>query len=85
MAHSIGAGRGNDPDRVAVQCVHQHDAPFVCIDAEKLVAKQNDALIIVQMDFSMPALTKRLRLLKKLYPGRGPLLILRKAKAKLKK
>ena len=27
---------GTTPDRVAVQCVHQHDAPFVCTSARKL-------------------------------------------------
>src|SRR6218665_2637402 len=26
---------GTTPDRVAVQCVHQHNAPFACLDAQK--------------------------------------------------
>ena len=26
------------PDRVAVHCVHQHNAPFACLDTEELVA-----------------------------------------------
>src|SRR5205823_6057407 len=42
---------GTTPDRVAVQCVHQHDAPFVCLHAEKLVVAQQDGLQVVQMEF----------------------------------
>ena len=29
-------------DRVAVQCVHQHDAPFVCLDTDRIVRQQRD-------------------------------------------
>lgn len=28
---------GTTPDRVAIQCVHQHDAPFVCFRADELL------------------------------------------------
>lgn len=28
---------GTSPDRVALQCVHQHDAPFVCFRADELI------------------------------------------------
>ncbi len=30
------------PDRVAVQCLHQHDAPFVCLEADRIVRQQGD-------------------------------------------
>ena len=30
------------PERVAVQCVHQHNAPFVCLEAEEIVSAQSD-------------------------------------------
>lgn len=33
---AIAAAVGTSPDRVAVQCVHQHDAPFVCLIAKEL-------------------------------------------------
>jgi hypothetical protein len=36
---------------VAVQCVHQHDAPFVCLHAEKLAAEQNDGLRVVDLPY----------------------------------
>lgn len=42
---------GTTPERVAVQCVHQHDAPSVCLVAARLVAAQQDGLSIVQMEF----------------------------------
>jgi hypothetical protein len=35
----IAAGAGADPARVAVQCVHQHTAPLVDMDAQKLLAE----------------------------------------------
>src|SRR5688500_3129308 len=39
---ALAEAAGTTPDRVAVQCVHQHDAPFVCLHAEKLIAEQQD-------------------------------------------
>lgn len=42
---------GTTPERVAVQCVHQHNAPSVCLVAARLVAAQQDGLSIVQMEF----------------------------------
>ncbi|MCP4171172.1 MAG: hypothetical protein GY758_10425, partial [Fuerstiella sp.] len=38
-------------DRVAVHCVHQHNAPFACIDAEQIVRDQGDLPHIVELDF----------------------------------
>jgi len=38
-------------DRVTVHCVHQHNAPFVCLDAEEIVLEQGNLPHIVQRDF----------------------------------
>ena len=38
-------------DRVAVQCVHQHNAPFACIDAQTIVQEQSDLPDIVNPEF----------------------------------
>lgn len=38
-------------DRVTVHCVHQHNAPFVCLDAAEIVLQQGDLPHIVQRDF----------------------------------
>ncbi len=48
---ALAEAAGTTPERVAVQCVHQHDAPFVCLHAEKLVAAQQDGLRVVEVDF----------------------------------
>ena len=42
---------GTTPDRVAVQCVHQHNAPFACLGAEAIVEAQGDLPHIVERDF----------------------------------
>jgi hypothetical protein len=39
------------PDRVAVQVVHQHNAPFACLEAAKLVADQGDLPPMLNVDF----------------------------------
>jgi hypothetical protein len=36
---ALAAAAGTTPDRVAVQCVHQHNAPFVCPTARDAAAK----------------------------------------------
>src|SRR6476659_9166716 len=38
---ALAEAAGTTPDRVAVQCVHQHDAPFVCLHAERLIEAQH--------------------------------------------
>src|SRR5690242_15864049 len=48
---AMAEAAGTTLDRVAVQCVHQHDAPFVCLHAEKLVEHQQDGLEVVQLEF----------------------------------
>ena len=48
---ALAEAAGTTPDRVAVQCVHQHDAPFVCLHAEKLVAEQQAGLRTVEVEF----------------------------------
>lgn len=48
---ALAEAAGTTPDRVAVQCVHQHDAPFVCLHAERLCAEQNAGLRVVDTEF----------------------------------
>lgn len=48
---ALAEAAGTTPDRVAVQCVHQHDAPFVCLASERLVAEQNAGMKIVDSGF----------------------------------
>jgi hypothetical protein len=48
---ALAEAAGTTPERVAVQCVHQHDAPFACLDAQKIVAEQGDLPSIVDPGF----------------------------------
>ncbi len=39
---ALAAAAGTTPDRVAVQCVHLHGAPFVCFAAQAVIACHDD-------------------------------------------
>ncbi|QDU63583.1 hypothetical protein Pan216_44640 [Planctomycetes bacterium Pan216] len=48
---ALADAAGTTPDRVAVQCVHQHNAPFVCLESQKLVEKHADLPSMVDVGF----------------------------------
>ena len=48
---ALAEAAGTSPERVAVQCVHQHNAPFACLDAQEIVAAQGDLPSIVDVEF----------------------------------
>jgi len=48
---ALAEAAGTTADRVAVQCVHQHNAPFACLGAERIVKAQGDLPHIVELDF----------------------------------
>ena len=48
---ALAEAAGTTPDRVAVQCVHQHNAPFACLEAERIVLAEGDLPHIVELDF----------------------------------
>jgi len=48
---ALAEAAGTTADRVAVQCVHQHNAPFACLGAERIVRAQGDLPHIVEVDF----------------------------------
>ena len=39
---ALAEAAGTTIDRVTVHCVHQHNAPFVCLDAQRIVSAQRD-------------------------------------------
>lgn len=47
----LAEAAGTTPDRVAIQCVHQHDAPFACTATEKLLAAEKTGLTCVDPVF----------------------------------
>jgi hypothetical protein len=48
---TIATAVGTTPDRVAVQCVHQHDAIFACLDTQALLAKYAELPSTVDVEF----------------------------------
>ena len=48
---ALADAAGTTIDRVAVHCVHQHNAPFACMDAQVIVQEQGDLPNIVDPDF----------------------------------
>jgi hypothetical protein len=48
---ALAEAAGTTPDRVAVQCVHQHDAPFVCLRGQELCDEQGDSLTVLDRAF----------------------------------
>lgn len=48
---ALAEAAGTTPDRVAVQCVHQHNAPFACLEAERIVEAQGDLPHILDLGF----------------------------------
>jgi hypothetical protein len=48
---ALAEAAGTSPERVAVQCVHQHNAPFVCPDTEAIVARQGGMTPIFEPAF----------------------------------
>lgn len=47
----LAAATGTTADRVAVHSVHQHNAPFACLNAQEIVGMQEGLPHIVQVDF----------------------------------
>ena len=60
------------PERVAVHCVHQHNAPFACLDAEALVAAEGDLPHIVDVKFFNECLAKGRTAIKEALPNAQP-------------
>jgi hypothetical protein len=48
---ALATAAGTTPERVAVQCVHQHDAPFVCLRTQELLDEFKTGLINVDRGF----------------------------------
>ncbi|MCH9655677.1 MAG: hypothetical protein K0U86_13510 [Planctomycetes bacterium] len=42
LREALANAAGTSAERVAVQCVHQHDAPFACLETDRIVRAQGD-------------------------------------------
>ena len=82
---AIAEAAGTMPDRVAVQCVHQHDAPFVCLHAEKLVEQQQAGLQVVEMEFFRGCLDRARRAVETAMPLARPVTHIAHGEARVEK
>lgn len=80
---ALAEAAGTTPDRVAVQCVHQHDAPFVCLESEKLIAEQNAGMQIVDLTFFRDCLERGKAAVKEALGKAKPLTHVAAAEAKV--
>ena len=48
---ALAAGAGTTPDRVSVHTVHQHNAPFACLESQRYVEKVGIPPYIMDVDF----------------------------------
>jgi hypothetical protein len=55
---ALAQAAGTTADRVAVQCVHQHDAPFVCLKTQTLVEEHAAGLRVVDLNFFQDCLSR---------------------------
>jgi hypothetical protein len=55
---ALAKAAGTTPERVAVQCVHQHDALLACLDSETLLETQHAGLTCVDPNFFQSCLER---------------------------
>ncbi len=48
---ALAEAAGTTVDRVTVHCVHQHNAPFACLETERIVAAEGDLPHIIDLGF----------------------------------
>ncbi len=82
---ALAEGAGTTPDRVAVQCVHQHDAPFVCLASEALIAEQNAGLHLVDLEFFQDCLQRGRKAVQEAVSKARPLTGVAAAQAKVER
>lgn len=82
---TIAKAAGTTPDRVAVQCVHQHDAPFVCLEGERVASQHAGLPHLVQLDFFQECLTNAAEAVTKAMQNLQPVTHLATGQAKVEK
>lgn len=48
---TLAEAAGTTPDRVAVQCVHQHNAPMACLDTQQIVGQYSELPAVLDVKF----------------------------------
>lgn len=79
----LGKAAGTSPERVAVQCVHQHDAPFACLDTEKLLVARHAGLTCVNVEYFHGCLERLQNAIREALPKARPLTHIATGQAKV--
>lgn len=69
---ALAKAAGTTPGRVAVQCVHQHDAPFVCVATEQLLIAQHTGLSCMDPAFFQACLERAQNAIREALPRARP-------------
>ena len=49
--NAMASAAGTTADRVAVHCVHQHNAPFACLETERIVSAEGNLPHVLDVEF----------------------------------
>ncbi|REJ71280.1 MAG: hypothetical protein DWQ29_23785 [Planctomycetota bacterium] len=82
---ALADAAGTTPERVAVQCVHQHNAPFVCLEAQRIVDEQGDLPHIMDVDFFNRCLDAGRRSIRTALPRARPVTHIATGQARVEK
>jgi len=74
---------GTTPERVAVQCVHQHDAPFVCPESQRLLDEAGSGLVNMDGTFFKECLRRGAGAVREAVAGARPLTHIATAEARV--
>ncbi|MBL7647590.1 MAG: hypothetical protein JNK74_15495 [Candidatus Hydrogenedentes bacterium] len=80
---ALAEAAGTTPERVAVQCVHQHNAPFACLESEQVVQAQGDLPHIVDLAFYGECLARGKAAIAEALPKARPLTHIAHGQAKV--
>jgi hypothetical protein len=81
----LAEAAGTTPERVAVQCVHQHDAPFVCLETQRLLDGLNAGLKNVDTTFFETCLDRGAKAVRTALAQARPLTHVAHAEARVEK
>ena len=81
---TLARAAGTTPDRVAVQCVHQHNAPFVCPAARAAAAKHADLPEMYDPVFFAECLSRATQAVRTALPRARPVTHVSHARAAVK-
>jgi hypothetical protein len=69
---ALAQAAGTTPDRVAVHCVHQHNVPFACLEAERIVVAEGGLPHIMDVGFFQQCLDRACQTIAQAIPQARP-------------